>query len=218
MKRIVVLICLLLGYSPLLYSQLLQWNTYGNTGTELTEPSVFNNPNISTSDLTFGAGITPLGNGLRFGGTSWFDTGNTAAGNTLAEAVAGNNYIQFIVAPNFNFAFTPTSFVFSWGRSGTGPVNVALRSSVDGYTSNLGVVTGLTSLSNGNTITITGLTNISTATTFRLYGYGGTGPGGTGGFDMANTTPAPGIVNVQLNGTTQSLGPMSVTSGDWNVA
>jgi hypothetical protein len=196
----------------------LQWNTYGNTGTELTEPSVFNNPNISTSDLTFGAGITPLGNGLRFGGTSWFDTGNTAGGNTLAEAVAGNNFIQFVVAPNFNFAFTPTSFVFSWGRSGTGPVNVALRSSVDGYTSNLGVVTGLTSLSNGNTITITGLTNISTATTFRLYGYGGTGTGGTGGFDMANTTPAPGIVNVQLNGTTQSLGPMSVTSGDWNVA
>ena len=218
MKRIVVLICLLLGYSPLLYSQLLQWNTYGNTGTELTEPSVFNNPNISTSDLTFGAGITPLGNGLRFGGTSWFDTGNTVGGNTLAEAVAGNNFIQFVVAPNFNFAFTPTSFVFSWGRSGTGPVNVALRSSVDGYTSNLGVVTGLTSLSNGNTITITGLTNISTATTFRLYGYGGTGTGGTGGFDMANTTPAPGIVNVQLNGTTQSLGPMSVTSGDWNVA
>ena len=198
------------------YAQLLQWNTYGNTGTELTEPSVFNNTNISAADLTFGAGITPLGNGFRFGGTSWFDTGNTVGGNTVTEAIAGNNYIQFVVTPNFNYAFTPTSFVFSWGRSGTGPVNLALRSSVDGYTTNLGVVTGLTSLSNGNTITISGLTNLSTATTFRVYGYGGTGTGGTGGFDQS--APAPGIINVQLNGTTQSLGPMSVTSGDWNVA
>ncbi|MFZ4435973.1 MAG: choice-of-anchor D domain-containing protein [Flavobacterium psychrophilum] len=216
MKRIVVLICLLLGYSPLLYSQLLQWNTFGNTGTELTEPSVFNNTNITTADLTFGAGIVPAGNGLRFGGNSWFDTGNTAGGSTITEAIAGNNYLQFVVTPNFNYAFTPTSFVFSWGRSGTGPINVALRSSVDGFVSNLGLVTGLTSLSNGNTITITGLTNISTATTFRIYGYGGTGTGGTAGFDQS--APAPGIVNVQLNGTTQALGPISITSGDWNVA
>lgn len=218
MKRKLALVFLLIGFTPMLTAQLLQWNTFGNTGTELTEPSVFNNANITTSDLTFGAGIVPAGNGLRFGGTNWFDTGNTVAGSTIAEAIAGNNYLQFIVTPNFNYAFTPTSFVFSWGRSGTGPVNVALRSSVDGFASNLGVVTGLTSLSNGNTITITGLTNISTATTFRLYGYGGTGTGGTGGFDMANGTLSPGIVNVQLNGTTQSLGPISITSGDWNVA
>ncbi|MEY2692581.1 MAG: hypothetical protein RIT03_971 [Bacteroidota bacterium] len=218
MKRKLALVFLLIGFTPMLTAQLLQWNTFGNTGTELTEPSVFNNANLTTSDLTFGAGIVPAGNGLRFGGTNWFDTGNTVAGSTITEAIAGNNYLQFIVTPNFNYAFTPTSFVFSWGRSGTGPVNVALRSSVDGFASNLGVVTGLTSLSNGNTITITGLTNISTATTFRLYGYGGTGTGGTGGFDMANGTLSPGIVNVQLNGTTQSLGPISITSGDWNVA
>lgn len=218
MKLKFVVVFLLFCLSNLGFAQLLQWNTFGNTGTELTEPSVFNNANLSTSDLTFGAGIVPAGNGLRFGGTNWFDTGNTVAGSTITEAIAGNNYIQFVVTPNFNYAFTPTSFVFSWGRSGTGPVNVALRSSVDGFASNLGAVTGLTSLSNGNTITITGLTNISTATTFRIYGYGGTGTGGTGGFDMANGTLSPGIVNVQLNGTTQSLGPISVTSGDWNVA
>ncbi len=212
--EVFLLLCITTGG----YAQLLQWNTYGNTGTELTEPSVFNNTNITTADLTFGAGIVPAGNGLRFGGTSWFDTGNTVAGSTITEAIAGNNYIQFVVTPNFNYAFTPTSFVFSWGRSSTGPLNVALRSSVDGYTANLGALTALTSLSNGNTITITGLTNLSTATTFRLYGYGGTGTAGTGGFDMANGTLSPGIVNAQLNGTTQSLGPVSVTSGDWNVA
>lgn len=217
MKRIVVLVCLLLGYSPLLYSQLLQWNTYGNTGTELTEPSVFNNANISAADLQIGPGLNTAGNILRFGGNNWFDIGNTASGSTLAEAIAGNNYIQFVVTPNFNYAFTPTSFVFSWGRSTTGPFNVALRSSADNFTNDIGIISGLTTAtSNGNTITISGLTNISIATTFRIYGYGGTGVLGTGGFDQS--APAPGIVNVQLNGTTQSLGPVSVTSGDWNVA
>jgi hypothetical protein len=198
------------------YAQLLQWNTYGNTGTELTEPSIFNNANIAAADLQIGPGVNTAGNTLRFGGNNWFDSGNTAAGSTLTEAIAGNNYIQFVVTPNFNYGFTPTSFVFSWGRSGTGPLNVALRSSVDGFASNLGALAALTSLSNNNTITISGLTNISTATTFRLYGYGGTGVLGTGGFDQS--APAPGIVNVQLNGTTQSLGPVSITSGDWNVA
>ncbi len=216
MKFKFVLVCLLLGLSSMVHAQLLQWNTYGNTGTELIEPSVFNNANISAADLTFGAGITPAGNGFRFGGTSWFDTGNTAAGSSLAEAIAGNNYIQFVVTPNFNYAFTPTSFVFSWGRSGTGPPNLALRSSADNFATNLGTALGLPSLSNGNTITVSGLTNLAAATTFRIYAYGGTSAAGTGGFDQS--APSPGIINVQLNGTTQSLGPVSVTSGDWNVA
>src|SRR5690349_24998900 len=78
-------------------AQLLQWNTFGNLGTETTEPSVANDVNIAGPvNLTLGAGVTAAANGNRFGGSNWFDTGNTVAGNTLAEAIAGNNYIQFI--------------------------------------------------------------------------------------------------------------------------
>jgi uncharacterized repeat protein (TIGR02543 family) len=178
---------------------LLKWNTFGNAGTETTEPSTFNDANIAAANLTQGS-ITAAANTNRFGGSGWFDTGNTTGGNTLAEAVAGNDYIQFIVTPNSGSSFTPTSFVFGWERSNTGPSNVALRSSVDGFVSDLGSVTGLTtSVTSGNTITISGLTNITTATTFRLYGYGATATGGTGGLDQA---ASPGAVNVRLNGTT----------------
>ena len=188
------------------YGQLLQWNTFGNTGTETTEPSVANDANVAPANLTFGAGVSAVGNANRFGGNNWFDTGDTNP-TLLAESITGNDYIEFTVTPNSGFSFTPTSFVFNWDKSGTGPQNVALRSSVDGYTTNLGVVVPTAGITIANTITISGLTNITTATTFRLYGYGGTGATGTGGFDQSGT--APGVVNVVLNGTTTSTGPCS---------
>ncbi len=178
---------------------ILQWNTIGNLGTETSEPSVFNDPNLSATNLTFGAGVTPAANGNRFGGSNWFDAGNTAAGNTIAQAVAGNNYIEFIVTPTSGCSVTPTSLVFIWDKSATGPQNVALRSSADGFAANLGLVAPTAAIGVFNTITITGLTNIGT-TTFRLYGYGATNTTGTGGFDQGGSSP--GIVNVQLNGST----------------
>lgn len=199
-------------------AQLLQWNTFGNAGTETTEPSVFNDVNISAANLTQGT-ITAAGNANRFGGSGWFNTGNTVAGNTIGEAVTGNDYIQFIVIPNAGFSFTPTSFVFNWDNSTTGPKNVVLRSSVDGFTSDLGVVAPTGAIGTSNTITISGLSNITTATTFRLYGYGATATTGTGGFDIGSN-----VVNVQLNGSTSSTGPqpeinllgnaVSIVSGD----
>ncbi|MBC7534280.1 MAG: lamin tail domain-containing protein, partial [Ferruginibacter sp.] len=180
-------------------AQLLQWNTFGNVGTETTEPSVTNNINIAGPvNLTQGT-ITTASNANRFGGAAWFNTGNSNP-STIANAAAGNDYIQFIVTPNAGFSFTATSFVFSWDRSGTGPANVALRSSADGFASDLGTVTGIVGNSfASNTISISGLTNITVPTTFRLYGYGATATTGTGGFDIATN-----VVNVQLNGTTAS--------------
>ncbi len=212
MKKVYVLLFLIVGgFVTNLHAQLLQWNTFGNIGTETTEPSVFNDPNLSgVTNLTPGAGITPAANGNRFGGSNWFDAGNTVAGNTLAEAIAGNNYIQFIVTPNSGFSFTPTSLVFTWDRSASGPSSVTLRSSADGFTADLGTVVGMVSggaaTTTPRTITISTLTNITTATTFRLYGYAATTTGGTGGFDNASN-----IVDVQLNGTTATAGGASIT-------
>lgn len=198
------------------YGQLLQWNTISNAGNEITEPSVANDANITSSSLTLGPGIAGALNGNRFGGNNWWNTGNST-NSTLAEAIAGNDYIQFTVTPNSGFNFTPTSFVFSWDHSTSGPGSVALRSSVDSYAANLGAVTGMAaSITTGNTITISGLTNITTATTFRLYGYGGTATTGTAGFDQAGS--APGVVNVVLNGSSALSAITSVASGDWNTA
>ena len=190
---------------------LLQWNTFGNAGTETTEPSVSNNTYIAAANLTLGSGITAAANPNRFGGSGWFDTGNTATGSTLSEAIAGNNYIQFVVTPNSGYTFTPTSFSFLWDFSGTGPKSVALRSSADGYATDLGALTNLSaSTSTFRTISISSLVKVSVPTTFRLYGFGGTNTGGTAGFDLATSQN-----NVILYGTTALLtGPTaSVISG-----
>ena len=199
-------------------AQLLQWNTFGNTGLELTEPSVSNDPNVLISNLILGPGVTSAANANRFGGNNWWNTGNTSP-STLAEAVAGNDYIQFTVSPNIGFSFTATSFVFNWDKSGSGPQNVALRSSNDGYSVNLGSVVPTAAIGTQNTITISGLVNVTVATTFRLYGYGATGTTGTGGFDIGSN-----VINVILNGSTSPTAPqpeinlqgnaISIVSGD----
>lgn len=161
-KRYSLLALLILLFAVNGNSQaLLQWNTFGNTGTETTEASVTNNANISAATLNYtGSTVVPASNGNRFGGSNW----GVGALNTA-------KYIQFTVTPNAGYSFTPTSFSFIWDFSGSGPKSVALRSSVDGYAANLGsIATMTTSTSTIRTITITGLTNITTATTFRLYG------------------------------------------------
>lgn len=191
-------------------AQLLQWNTFGNTGTETVEPSVANNVNISASNLTFGSGVTPAANGNRFGGNNWFDTGDANA-PTEVSAISGNDYIEFIVTPNSGFTFTPTSFQFYWQSSASGPGMVSLRSSSDNYSSVIGTQ-AVTSTINATiyTINITGITNASLAITFRLYGYSNAGSNaaatGTGGFDIASN-----IVNVQLNGTTAAISGNTIT-------
>ena len=196
LKNLLALVLMVLGMG-VSWGQLLQWNTFGNTGTETIEPSIFNNANISTSTLNYtGSAVTPLANSNRFGGSNW---GTTAS-------ISTDKYIQFTVTPNSGFSFTPTSFVFGWDRSNSGPANVALRSSTDGFATNLGTITSIAaSQTNGNTITISGLTGLTAATTFRLYGYGATGTGGTGGLDVGSN-----IVNVQLNGTTASTATPSI--------
>ena len=183
-------------------AQLLKFNTFGNAGTETSEPSTFNDANIASTSLTYsGSTVTPAGNTNRFGGSSW----GVGALNTA-------KYIQFIVTPNAGFSFTPTSLVFIWDFSGTGPSAVTLRSSTDGFATftDLGTLTGMTtSTSVFKTINISALTNVTVATTFRLYGYNATAAGGTGGFDCASSLTNG---NIQFNGTTAAATPPVVTA------
>jgi len=177
---------------------ILTWNTFGNLGTETTEPSSSNNANIASATLNYtGSSVTPAANGNRFGGTNWG-----------VGALSTSNYIQFTVTPNTGYVFSPTSFDFIWDFSGSGPKSVTLRSSADGYVSDLGSLTTMTtSTSTVRSISISGLTNISASTTFRLYGYDATGTGGTGGFDCASSAN-----NVVLNGFVSQLPAPSITS------
>ncbi len=198
MSGFFLITCASHGYSEVL----LGWNTSGNLGTETTEGSTTNFAGINSANLTLGSGVTAAANGNRFGGSNWFNNGNSNP-STLANAIAGNDFIQFIVSPTAGNQFTVTSFDFIWDRSGTGPSSVALFSSVDSFTNSLGTLTNLAgSTTTFRSISISGISNVSTSTTFRLYGFGATATAGTGGFDHSNSATTN---NVILNGSISAV-------------
>jgi endonuclease I len=177
---------------------LLRWNTFGNTGLEIAEPSTYNDNNLLNSNINAtGSTIVLSSNSNRLGGNNW-----------AVGSLSATKYLQFVVTPNANISFTPTSFDFIWDFSSTGPSGIAIRSSIDGYTNNLGSMIGMTaSTSAVKSIPIAGLVNVSTPTTFRLYGFNATGASGTGGFDCAVNAN-----NIILNGTTSIIAPPTIVT------
>jgi autotransporter-associated beta strand protein len=212
-----------LGASPV-QAQLLKWNTFGNNGTETTEPPTFRNLNLdgATGTLTLNS-VTPNSNTNRFGGIDWSTTSQP-----------GSDYIEFKVKPQTGFRFSATSFVFSWDRDKNGPKSVALKSSNDNFDAYLGtpvtrlaaydgVEGGELAVSTGNTFTFS-LLNITAETTFRVYGYNAKKSTGKGGFDTTATSAAA-PPNVQLNGYTSSASARTLVwdggglpNSNWNTA
>lgn len=189
LSQVVILILFLFSSTKSWSQALLQWNTFGNTGTETNEPSVYNDPNLSNSALTLGAGINPAANTNRLGGNSW--------ATSLANAIAGNDYIEFTVAPINSCSVTTTAFIFNFQTSNAVFTTVTLRSSLDAFTTDIGSQAVTTTITQ-YTINISGITNNSSPITFRLYGYGTSVAGTTtGGFDISSN-----VINVQLMGTT----------------
>lgn len=171
---------------------ILQWNTYGNTGNEATEPSVYNNPNIQPANLTKGSGVGTANNNHRFGGNNW----------TTSTSIDANDYIAFTVNANAGYQFTPTSFEFLWESSSTGPQRLALRSSLDGYAANIASPVAVGGSLQTVNIPISGIVN-QTSVTFRLYGYNAGANNGTGGIDANSDN-----INVTLQGTVIPTTPM----------
>ena len=112
-------------------------------------------------------------------------SGSTNAGlaartNALSTGTNGSAYFEVTVTPNANVTFALTGISFGSRSTGTGPQAFTLRSSADGYNSE---ITSGTLLANTNWA-FQAKTNLAfsaqTGTTFRLYGYAGTGSPTTG--------------------------------------
>ncbi len=119
------------------------------------------NTNITVSGIGRGAGITGNNANNRYNATTW---------NTAALDV--NDYFEFTLTPNASFKINFISFVYTGQASPTGPTNFAFRSSIDGYTADIG-----TPVLAGATIDLSApaYQNLSSAITFRYYAWGGTG-------------------------------------------
>ena len=127
------------------------------------------NANISASGIGRGTGITASSANDRYSAKSWTTTG-------LLDT---NDYYTFTLDANDGYEFDFDSFVYTGTASASGPTAFALRSSLDGFTANIGSPTAA-----GTTIVLTAsqFQNLTTPVEFRLYGYGA--GGGTGTFSI----------------------------------
>ena len=148
------------------------------------------------------------------GATYVSSTGNRYANSGAPTGTLNTgNYIQVTLTPSTGYTLTINSLTFRVQRSGTGPRDMAVRSSVDNYTDNLPAtinpanaalsiiptnvihyVSDISTGQNGATITPTNITDVSSPVTFRFYF-----------FNAEATTGTFSVDDVVINGTTKSI-------------
>jgi hypothetical protein len=130
----------------------------GTGGTNTTVSAAGFGPDIPTVAFSSGAEY--------YGENGWPATGTL---NT-------NSYLQFSISPNTGYELNLTDLTLrirrstTGGPSGSGPTQWSLRSSLDGYTSDI-ASGSLSQLYNNFNIALPGYLNLNTTVTFRLYGY-----------------------------------------------
>lgn len=138
-----------------------------------TNPSL-DNPFIAGQTFNSNITVSGIGRGTGIVGTS---ASNRYNANTWNSAVFdANKYFEFALTPNAGYRINFSSFAFNSQLSSlTGPNAWAVRSSLDGFTSNIGSPTSATAVTL-STISLTAgaYQGITSAITFRVYGWGAT--------------------------------------------
>ncbi|MEO8235772.1 MAG: choice-of-anchor D domain-containing protein [Flavobacterium sp.] len=135
--------------NPLTFASAVQSSPY-TTGQTI-------DPNIAVSGISRGSGITGTAAANRYNANGW-----STAGIDL------NDYFEFTLTPNAGFRIDIANFVYT-GQVSSGTPSFAFRSSIDGYTANIGTPTAA-----GTTINLVAgiYQNITTPITFRFYAFG----------------------------------------------
>src|SRR5690606_31958982 len=175
-KKYSLIFLFLLSFTGIGFGQIVTFDFNGLAGDEATVDADYNETGLNTTTISRGAGINPAGNGDRFNAVHW-ELGD------VATAVSGDSYMEFTLSPNPNYSFDVTSIDVIFQRSGTGPRGIALRSSLDGYATNIDAEKAIVDNSNSQPFTFNvGQTNNTTAVTYRIYGWA-EATTGSGGFE-----------------------------------
>jgi hypothetical protein len=122
--------------------------------------------NSSASGIGQGSGISGKSGDDRYNASGWDTTGSLDA----------NDYLTFALDANDGYRINFESFVYTGTASASGPTAFAFRSSLDGFSSDIGSPTA-----NGTTIDLSGTSyqNLTDPIEFRLYGYSASSGSGT---------------------------------------
>jgi hypothetical protein len=166
LKKISIFLIPALLSSILMNAQIADWN--------------FNGVLTGTGSANSTAGNASLGSTIAAGGAFNGGTVYYGEGNWPAGSIDLNAYLEFSITPAAGHTLTVSNLVMqirrsTTGSSGAGPNTWSLRSSLDGYTTDIssGILT-----TNSVPATIVSLgaafINLPAKITFRLYGYNAT--------------------------------------------
>lgn len=204
-RLVLLTVICLFGFFGKLEAQILTFEFSALAGSEVTATSNTNNAGLTSSTISRGAGLSASGNTGRFNATGWAVT-------SIANAVSGNNYMEFTITPTSGNQFSISSIVIQLQRSATGPSALALRSSVDAYATNLDDQKSVTDNTTTQSFTFTfNQSNSTTAVTYRLYAFA-EAAGGSGG-------PGDGTGNdIVVNGVVSAAGTPTISASTLNLS
>lgn len=192
------------------YGQLLTFEFSGLAGNETSVSSITNHSALMASSLSRGSGLSASPNSGRFNATNWALT-------SIANAISGNQYMEFTITPIVGHQFSVSSVTIQFQRSGTGNSAIVLRSSLDNYATDLDTVKMLSDITSTQSFTFTFLqANSSSGVTYRFYSYaeasigsGGIGDG-SGNDLIVNGTASPTGANLNITPATYNFGTATV--------
>jgi hypothetical protein len=174
LRTVVGCACLIAGAAA--SAQVVVYN-FGTTGSPTTSATAAA-PGLTASVFSGNLG-TPA-----TGGTSPLYSagsgGSYFSASTWTGTAPGNNYFQFTLTPDFGQELDITGLTFGYRATATGPTAFTVRSSADGYVSDLisGSITGDSTWHDSGALAFT-LSDLDQATTFRIYGSGASSTLGT---------------------------------------
>ena len=212
------------------------YNFNGVRTTSGTTDTTALTPSINTNFGSFSAvGVSAnSSDSARFSFSKWGV--GSVNGDSLYSALTGSintsKYYQVTVTPAWGSTITLSSISFDFQRSATGVRSCAVRSSVDGFTTNLPatnsnsnvIIAGTNEFfykrdtsvpQSGSVIALSGThyTNVITPITFRFYGWNAEDSLGTFSIDNVNFAGASGIIENTQNYMDYSYCSVMFTNG-----
>jgi hypothetical protein len=172
---------------------LVGWDFAEDAGNESAATSSYQAVGFNASTLTRGPGIQTSTS------TNCFISQNWTVGGSFSDAMTSNAYVTWTVNSESGYEFAATNFSFRWSKNNAGPTSLTLRSSLDGFTSDLGTLTrtALGPFDEALPLGMAGLTSV----TFRLYGYSAGDASGVVRLSDGGTLGAGGDLDAGVLGT-----------------
>ena len=142
----------------------------GSPGNQASEPVDANPIGAAFGAITRGPGISAVAGLNSINSDGW----------TTGAVVDLNDYYEFTITPEANFELDLTSLTFTFRRSGTGPREFEIRSSLNGFATPVGGASVLDVTDNHRLgFGLFGFNDLTSAVVFRIYGFAAEAAAGT---------------------------------------